>query len=1057
MQHLMEITQGRMQGIMLYRRESSTRWHKAFCAIDAIEGKLYRENPKVHKATTKPHSKLPLDLRGCTARLHREEGSPRLLLELVTLSSPTPLQLTTENEAELERWQAAFLCWQPLRDRQIIGPVSDGVILQPCSTQAMPELSASARIAKTGKPPAIQRAARLMLWCEDSPKADPEDTEQTKQREPSWVQVSCVIKNNGEFVAATVDDGRTLATLYLSNLSRSAVQRLHSSACGQDYCLAIIPQHSRFTWDTYRLRPVFLSCATRDSYEAWLVLLTEFTVPEVYCPPKHSSVDILRPRQTLPGLAPTNKVPHCRVERYLKMYIGHLEDNRPPTAPGQNGLRCASMTVSAHPAYSLEYQIETFLEGNLIARTKSKPSMAEIVFLEEVELVCVPSRATFIGFRVVQVWRLAGATAPNGAKLGDGAEDERPTVGPEIDRRVVAEATSTIDEISAKQMQGSTQLTLRDGNGVRFGVLGVKAFCQQQVTLMDSEYAGTLSPLLHNFSNNVTLEIADRAFHELAKLARLLMNIYQVSGTVGDWMMALAEEEVDGIRKEAPSQRYHFRSRLGSTESKESLAAYGPNHARVDLVQNLNRTATAEANLLFRGNTLFSKALDLHMHRLCKDYLIDTLGDKMRSIIDDDVDLELDPARASATASLSYNTVKLLGTAQEVWNRIYHSAAKCPMEIRVILRHIKACADDRFGEVLRNAPYSAVSGFIFLRFFCPALLNPPIFGLYHGTCSVPAEFAGLLTFTVEALHPRVQRNCLLITKCIQTLANQATFGNKEPWMEPMNDFIHKNRQHFKTFIDKLCDVAHQYPSFTVRHGHMPAQQVFTKLPPLVQEGIPALPFLIDSSRSFAGLVRTWLTSKPTVPHNNHYLLKFHTECLRIDKLSQECFDRAEGSGLVGIEPVDAWSAIAARMKTHPTDFWDSGAGLSMIRSNASDPSAVQQRTIEFAPDYRRTMSMLNEGSGSRPSTSPARTDRDSISRGLRNLRFRSRSRSRPSSRQQMINEAAETSDDDYNLTGPSALQDSSANGRYKERPPTADRTGKRFWQRKDTERTYTMG
>jgi hypothetical protein len=68
-----------------------------------------------------------------------------------------------------------------------------------------------------------------------------------------------------------------------------------------------------------------------------------------------------------------------------------------------------------------------------------------------------------------------------------------------------------------------------------------------------------------------------------------------------------------------------------------------------------------------------------------------------------------------------------------MWKSIHASASRCPSELRLIFRHIRACAEDRYGDYLRTVTYSSVSGFLFLRFFCPAILNPQLFGLLKGT------------------------------------------------------------------------------------------------------------------------------------------------------------------------------------------------------------------------------------------------------------------------------------------------------------------------------------
>jgi len=93
--------------------------------------------------------------------------------------------------------------------------------------------------------------------------------------------------------------------------------------------------------------------------------------------------------------------------------------------------------------------------------------------------------------------------------------------------------------------------------------------------------------------------------------------------------------------------------------------------------------------------------------------------------------------------------------------------------------------------------YTVVSGFIFLRFFNPAILGPKLFYLMD-------------------IHPdvKVNRSLILLSKTLQNLANLAEFSGKEDFMLSMNEFVLYNMENLKTFIDELstCPEANYTPT-----------------------------------------------------------------------------------------------------------------------------------------------------------------------------------------------------------------------------------------------------
>ena len=88
----------------------------------------------------------------------------------------------------------------------------------------------------------------------------------------------------------------------------------------------------------------------------------------------------------------------------------------------------------------------------------------------------------------------------------------------------------------------------------------------------------------------------------------------------------------------------------------------------------------------------------------------------------------------------------------------------------------------RFPE----AKFTAVGAFIFLRFFCPAIVAPDV--------------EGLIT---TAPSKEMRRGLLLIAKVVQNLANNVLFGAKEPYMFPLNDFLTQNIYRVTTFLREI--------------------------------------------------------------------------------------------------------------------------------------------------------------------------------------------------------------------------------------------------------------
>jgi hypothetical protein len=80
-----------------------------------------------------------------------------------------------------------------------------------------------------------------------------------------------------------------------------------------------------------------------------------------------------------------------------------------------------------------------------------------------------------------------------------------------------------------------------------------------------------------------------------------------------------------------------------------------------------------------------------------------------------------------------------------------------------------------FPEANQNV---AVGGFVFLRFICPTLLAADGWNFEDTT----------------------RRGLLYVTKLIQNLSNNVTFGSKEQFMVQFNGFIETNQKRVSEFL-----------------------------------------------------------------------------------------------------------------------------------------------------------------------------------------------------------------------------------------------------------------
>ncbi|XP_069727351.1 rasGAP-activating-like protein 1 [Phaenicophaeus curvirostris] len=243
---------------------------------------------------------------------------------------------------------------------------------------------------------------------------------------------------------------------------------------------------------------------------------------------------------------------------------------------------------------------------------------------------------------------------------------------------------------------------------------------------------------------------------------------------------------------------------------------------------------TTDPNTLFRSNSLASKSVEQFMKVVGLPYLHEVLKPVVNRIFEEKKYVELDPGkmelsrsrRISFKGSLSEAQVResslelLKGYLGDIVDAIVGSVEKCPLLMRAAFKQLRRRVEERFpSEQHEDVRYFSISGFLFLRFFAPAVLTPKLFSLRE-----------------QHADPRTGRTLLLLAKALQSIGNlglQLGQG-KEPWMAPLHPVLVPSVTRVKAFLDGLVTVesteaaagegtvppALSHPSGTIKEGYL---------------------------------------------------------------------------------------------------------------------------------------------------------------------------------------------------------------------------------------------
>ncbi|XP_019876643.2 ras GTPase-activating protein 1 [Aethina tumida] len=207
-----------------------------------------------------------------------------------------------------------------------------------------------------------------------------------------------------------------------------------------------------------------------------------------------------------------------------------------------------------------------------------------------------------------------------------------------------------------------------------------------------------------------------------------------------------------------------------------------------ELLRELNSAEIAretETSTLFRAASLATTLMDLYMRAECGGFLQAAVLETVLRLLESKQSAELNPAKMESLDDACSNAEFLLQILDQVTLSIFMSPDACPRSVRYICGCLQKAVVGKWPDE-RFVRTRVVSGFIFLRLLCPALLNPRQFGLVS-----------------EQPSPAATRSLVMVAKCLQNLANLVEFGGKEPYMEVVNPFILKNKERMVVFLDQL--------------------------------------------------------------------------------------------------------------------------------------------------------------------------------------------------------------------------------------------------------------
>eukprot|EP01130_Rhizamoeba_saxonica_P013728 TRINITY_DN5897_c0_g1_i2.p1 TRINITY_DN5897_c0_g1~~TRINITY_DN5897_c0_g1_i2.p1 ORF type:complete len:447 (+),score=99.72 TRINITY_DN5897_c0_g1_i2:248-1588(+) len=231
------------------------------------------------------------------------------------------------------------------------------------------------------------------------------------------------------------------------------------------------------------------------------------------------------------------------------------------------------------------------------------------------------------------------------------------------------------------------------------------------------------------------------------------------------------------------------------------------------LKQEVDRTIQEET--LFRDNSMATKLLKEACRVVGDQWLDSLIGDMIRNINEDPGEYEIDPSKIPEGQTLEQNRINLEININLFISKIITGIDTCPLIIRHICNILFTVVDRKYPD----STNTAIGGFLFLRFICPAIFNPDKYGI------------------VESVNMDSRAHLIYITKALQNISNGVhTTEEKLSWFNPIID------ETTPILHDFFIDMANCYSyvsvensdNIPIQNNPVPAEFVVEKMDMLLQ-------------------------------------------------------------------------------------------------------------------------------------------------------------------------------------------------------------------------------